>query len=76
MRNIPKEYEKDLEKLNFEKSEFKPVYKIGNKLSNIIKKGKDKLDKEDQHNIIYKIFYFLLNVTIIMLITLDIRKKL
>ena len=30
-------------------------YKIKNKLSSIVKKGKDKLDKGDQHNVVYKI---------------------
>ena len=55
MRNISELYKKDLEKVHLKKLKFKPVYKIGNKLNNIVKKSKDKLDKGDQHNIVYKI---------------------
>ena len=55
LKNVSKQYEKDLHKLHLEKLEFKLVYKIGNKLNTIIKKGRDKFDKGDEHNIVYKI---------------------
>ena len=31
------------------------MYKVGNKLNSIVKRGKGNLDKINQHNVVYKI---------------------
>ena len=37
------------------KIKVKPIYKVGNKLNSIVKRGKEKLNKINQHNVVYKI---------------------
>ena len=53
--NSMKKFDKLINESDFKKKEVKVVFKTTNKLNNIIKKGKDKLKREDQHNVIYKI---------------------